>query len=519
MTPLWIPFMFLLLFIVHLRRRGRALNPHRRLPPGPPPLPFIGNLHQLLGDLPHITLRKLSHKYGPLIHLKLGQVPTIIASSPETAAEILKAQDVVFCSRPFFATTDRFSYGGLDIAFSPYNDHWRRIRRFVNAEIFSPARVQDFKAVREEEVGALLKTISMVSAGGNGFNLSTMMLCLFNNLIYRKVFGKRISAVPGDCGRSQHHEMIMEVVAFTSEICVGDFFPSLAWLDGLTSWRGRLEKAFRAMDRVFEQEIEEGMKRRRGREEEKSSMGEDINADSCLLDILLKCQEEMDSSLGFLLTRDMIKAVLMDMFLAGTNPAAITLEWAMAELIKNPKSMRKAQEEVRRVAKDKGKVEDADLQYLPYLHNVVKETLRLHPPGPLLLPHECIIDTKINGYDILTKTRVFINAWAIGRDAKVWSEEPEAFRPERFEKMRDGVDFKGHHFEFIPFGAGRRICPGMMLGVVAVELALANVLNGFDWELPCGMRCEEMDLSEGFRMVSHKKVPLTVVAIPAAGFT
>ncbi|KAI0495714.1 hypothetical protein KFK09_022017 [Dendrobium nobile] len=207
------------------------------------------------------------------------------------------------------------------------------------------------------------------------------------------------------------------------------------------------------------------------------------------------------------------------MFLAGTDPPAMTMEWAMAELIKNPKSMRKAQEEVRRVAKDKGKVEDDDLQYLPYLHNVLKETLRLHPPGPLLLPHECIIDTKINGYDILTKTRVFINAWAIGRDAKFWSEEPEAFRPERFErKMRD-VEFKGRHFELIPFGAGRRICPGMMLGVVTVELALANVLNGFDWELPCGMRCEEMDMSEGFRMVSHKKVPLTVVAIPAAGFT
>ncbi|XP_020679027.2 cytochrome P450 71A1-like [Dendrobium catenatum] len=521
MALLLIPF---ILFLLHtlsatLRRKRKLNSRRRRLPPGPPSLPFIGHLHEFIGELPQFTLRKLSYKYGPLIHVKLGQVSTIIASSPETAAEILKTQDIVFCGRPFFASTDRFSYGGLDIAFTPYNDHWRRIRRFTNAEVFSAARVQAFKAIREEEVGALLKTISSASANGEAFNLTTMLLCLFNNLIYRLVFGKRISAVAGDCGRTQHHEMIMEAVAFTTELCVGDFFPSLAWLDGLTGWRGRLEKIFHTMDRVFEREIEERMKRRRCQEEKKSSTGEDtINEDVCFLDILLKSQEEMDDSLGLLLTRNVIKAVVMDMFLAGTDSPAIIMEWAMAELIKNPKSMRKAQEEVRRVVKGKGKVEEEDLQHLPYLHNVFKETLRLHPSGPLLLPRESTKDTKINGYDIPAKTRIFVNAWALARDPNSWGEDAETFQPERFDKC-GGVDFKGHHLELIPFGAGRRTCPGMAFGVAGVELALANVLYGFDWELPSGVNREEMDMTESFRMVSHKKVPIIVVATPVTDFT
>ncbi|XP_020582159.1 cytochrome P450 71A1-like [Phalaenopsis equestris] len=519
MMLLLIPFFLLvLLFTIQatLHRQQKLLNLRRRVPPGPRPLPFIGNLHQLVGHLPHVIFRRISEKYGPLVYFKLGQAPTIIVSSPDAAAEILKRQDIVFCSRPPFETTHRFSYGGLDIAFSPHDDHWRCIRRFANTEVFSASRVESFKAIREEEVGALIKTISKASASGNAFNLSTMMLCLLNNMIYRLVFGKRISVVAEDCGRSQHHEMIMEIVALTSELCVGDFFPSLAWLDRLSGRRGGMEKKFRAMDRVFEQEIEERMKLR-GQKKENSIVGENIIADDCFLDILLKSQEKVNDAVGFMLTRDTIKAILMNFFLAGTDPSAMIMEWAMAELLKNPKSMRKVQDEVRQVVKEKGKVEEADLQHLPYLHNVVKETLRLHPPGPLLLPRECTKDTKIYNYHIPAKTRVFVNAWAVAREPKYWGEDSEEFRPERFEKKAD-VDFKGTNFEFIPFGAGRRICPGMGLGVAVIKLALANLLYKFEWELPDGMSSEEMDMTEKFRMVSHRKVPLTVLANPATVF-
>ncbi|KAG0482763.1 hypothetical protein HPP92_010847 [Vanilla planifolia] len=447
--------------------RNRRFNRHR-LPPAPTVLPIVGHLHQLLFELPHIALCRLSSKHGPLMLLQLGQIPTIVASSPEIADEILKAQDHIFCGRPYVTVTHRFSYGGLDIAFAPHDDRWRLLRRLAKAEVFGSSSVRAFRDVREEEVRALLDTISSAAARGVPFDLAPMLLCLFNNIVYRKLFGKRISA-PGNCGRSRHHELIMQVVAFTAETSVGDFFPCLGWIDVLTGWRSKLEKRFKAMDGLLKEEIEERMRNRRGRQHI-----DPVN----FLDALLRSEAGMDFFLDFLQDQNVIKAVLMDMFLAGTEPPALTMEWAMAELMKNPKAMNKLQEEVRGVVGSKGKVEEEDLQKLPYVKSVLKETLRLHPPGPLLLPHESSKDTEIGGYHIPAGSRIFVNAWAIARDTRFW-KDPEAFVPERFEGSQ--VDFRGCHMQLIPFGAGRRMCPGMSFGMACLELALANVVYAFDW--------------------------------------
>ena len=185
----------------------------------------------------------------------------------------------------------------------------------------------------------------------------------------------------------------------------------------------------------------------------------------------------------------------------------------MAELAKNPKLMKKAQEEIRNYVGNRGKVTEKDIEELPYLKMIMKETLRLHPPAPLLIPREIISHFKIEGYDFYPKTMVQVNVWAIGRDPTYW-KDPEEFLPERFEES--SIDYKGQHFEFLPFGAGRRICPGMNLGVKTVELALANLLYHFNWKLPEGMKEEDLDMEEtsGLSLTIYKKLPLKLVPIP-----
>lgn len=197
------------------------------------------------------------------------------------------------------------------------------------------------------------------------------------------------------------------------------------------------------------------------------------------------------------------------MFIAGTDTSSATLVWTMTELIRNPHAMRRVQEEVRSVCEGKKRVQEKDLPQLVYLKSVVKESLRVHPPAPLSVPRETIEDCKIGDYEIPARTRVYINALAISMDHKSW-EIPSEFLPERF--LDSSIDFSGQHYEFIPFGVGRRGCPGMNFGVVLIEIALANLLHSYDWELPHGVSREDLDMQEAFGVTMHKKTPLWIVA-------
>ena len=185
----------------------------------------------------------------------------------------------------------------------------------------------------------------------------------------------------------------------------------------------------------------------------------------------------------------------------------------MAELIKNPSMMEKAQVEVRRIYKGRETVDESEIHELKYLSSVVKETLRLHPPGVLLLPRESIGRCVINGYEIPEKTRIMVNAWAIGRDPRHW-DEADTFKPERFLGTDKNIDFKGNDFELIPFGAGRRGCPAITFSIAVIELALAQLLHSFDWELPPGISAKDLDLTEVFGISMHRRDHLYVVAKP-----
>ncbi|KAK4490953.1 hypothetical protein RD792_001674 [Penstemon davidsonii] len=203
------------------------------------------------------------------------------------------------------------------------------------------------------------------------------------------------------------------------------------------------------------------------------------------------------------------------MFSAGSETSSTTLDWAMVELIRNPHVMEKAQEEVRQALKEKKIVEESDVQTLKYLKLVIKETLRMHPPVPLM-PRACRQECQVDGYTIPLKATVVVNVWAIGRDPEYWVD-PESFQPERFEN--NSIDFLGNKFEYIPFGAGRRICPGMNFGLANVELPLAQLLYHFEWKMPKGMSSKNIDMTEANGMAVSRKDDHFIVPTVCNPFT
>ena len=198
----------------------------------------------------------------------------------------------------------------------------------------------------------------------------------------------------------------------------------------------------------------------------------------------------------FLMDRRNIKAILTELIAGAFDTSAVTIEWILSELLRNPRVMKKLQEELENVIGIDQMVEEKDLGKLVYLDMVVKEGFRLHPVGPLLVPHESMEDITVQGYYIPKKSRILVNAWAIGRDPNVWSENVEEFYPERFSGSNIGVT--GHDFRLLPFGSGRRGCPGMQLGFINVRLVVAQLVHCFNWELPSGVEAKDVDMTEKF---------------------
>ncbi|WOK94657.1 Cytochrome P450 [Canna indica] len=493
--------LFLLLhgfgFLV-LLRRTRSSFTTSKFPPSPPRLPIIGNLHQLIGPLPHRTLRAMAARHGPLMLLQLGQVPSLVVSSVDMAREVMKNQDHHFASRPSLTVPNILLRHGRDVAFAPYGEYWRQLKKVSLLHLLSAKMVRSFRHVREEEVAAMIDDISRVCSSAAPFDVTAILNSLAKHVISRVTLGKNSK----DESWGDYIDSIMgEASAAMGAFHVGDYFPSLPWLSKVTGLESRIKKMVHGIEVILDEIIANHKNRARG---------DDNPETKDFVNILISLQD--DPEMKQFISDETIKSVVTDMYAAGMDSTHIAIEWAMAELMRNPKAMKKLQDEVRGAkANSEQMITEDDLSNMDYLRAVIKESMRLHPPGPLLVPRELTEETTIEGFRIPKGTRTFINVWAIGRDSKIW-KDPEEFRPERF--LGSSIDYRGQHFELTPFGAGRRICPGIGFAAAVVELSVANLVNQFDWKLPNGMKEEDMDMGEVFGITMRKKTGLQLVATP-----
>ncbi|CAI0378859.1 unnamed protein product [Linum tenue] len=488
----------LALFVFSRYRKSRLV-----LPPSPPvKLPLIGHMHHLASNpLPHRALRDLAQKHGPAImHLQLGQVQTIVVSSAQIAEAILKTHDVNFAQRPPVHSANILAYGCTDIVFAPYGDYWRQLRRICTIELFSAKMIKSFGSIREDEVSKLVAAVSAASSSAAGVDLTAMFCKLTYSILSRAAFGEvRESSSSSEA----FLPLIDEITRVASGFNIADLYPSFKFLQVLTGVASKLNVLHEKADKVLESIIADH-RARIGHAEEETA------AD--LLDVLLK-HHEGEGNMGFSLTTDNIKAVLVDLFFAGTETTATSLDWIMSELVKNPRVMQKTQSEVRRVFGPQGKVDEARLHELTYLKMVIRESMRLHPPVAVLLPRTGAEDCEIGGYHIPAGSSIMVNAWAIGRNPEYWTDA-ETFWPERF--LESSVDYKGAHFQLLPFGAGRRICPGMSFALANLELPLARLLYYFDWKLPDGQENECVDMTETFGATVKRKNKLFLIPTVAS---
>ncbi|KAK4362064.1 hypothetical protein RND71_017305 [Anisodus tanguticus] len=483
-------------FMIHIWKVSKTFN-QKRLPRGPWSLPLVGNLHQLMnGRLPHHTFRSLSQKYGPIFHLRLGELSVVVVSSPEMAKEILKTQDLRFANRPEFMSGEIIMYNHTDIITCPYGDYWRNMRKVCTVELLSAKMVKSFSSIRQTEMESLVLSLNSMP-NGTLINLSDKIFWFTSCVTCRSAFGKKIH------GQDKLITLINDVTLLAAGFDLADFFPSRKWLHKISGLKSKILKVHKEADVILENIINEHRENRaNGKKGNGGFGGED------LIDVLLRVMER--GELKTPITNENIKGVIFDIFIAGAETSFTTIIWAFTEMIRNPSVMAKAQLEVRQVLRGKKTFEDTDLDELTYLKLVVKETLRLHPPVSLL-SRQCREETKIDKYTIPIKTNVIVNAWAMGRDSKYW-HNPESFIPERFDN--NSIDFKGNHFEFIPFGAGRRMCPGLLFGLVNVEHPLAQLLYHFDWKTPYGVTPDNLDMTETDGVTARRKEHLCLIATP-----
>ncbi|XP_010431121.1 PREDICTED: cytochrome P450 71A26-like [Camelina sativa] len=455
-----IPIIF---FIKH--KRGKNSN----TPPSPPGLPLIGNLHQL-GRHTHRSLCSLSHRYGPLMLLHFGRVPVLIVSSAEVARDVLKTHDRVFASRPRSKIFEKLLYDRHDVASAPYGEYWRQMKSVCVLHLFSNKMVRSFREVREEEISLMMEKIRRSSS--LPVNLSKILMSLTNDVICRVALGRKYG------GETDFQELMERLSKLLGTFSIGSYVPWLSWVDWIHGLDGQLDKTANDLD------------------------------ENDFVDVLLAIQRE--KSVGFEIDRVSVKAIVLNVFVGGTETSYTLMEWAMTELLRHPKCMNRLQEEVRKICKGKSSVSEEDIQELKYLKAVIKETMRLHPPLPLMIPHDSTQDVRLGDYHIPAGTQVLMNAWAIGREAATWGPDAENFRPERHLDL--SVDYQGQSFELIPFGAGRRICPAISFAVVLNEIVLANLLHRFDWRLPAESIENQTGIAESTGTSVHCKFPLYVIA-------
>ncbi|KAK4726523.1 hypothetical protein R3W88_031440 [Solanum pinnatisectum] len=425
------------------------IQKRKRFPPGPTGLPILGHLH----------LR----------------------------------YDHIFASRPHDQTSQYLSYGQKNLTFAKYGPYWRNMRKLCTVHLLSNHKIHSFQSMRKQEVELLIETIKMEAHHRVVVDLSAKITSLNANLTCLMVFGKKY--MDEDFGKRGFKAVVQDAVHLAAMPNLGDFFPFLGVIN-LQGFTRKLKDLSKVFDEFLEKIIDEHVEYH-DRKQTKDFV-------DTMMDIMKSGEAE------FPFDRTHIKAILLykfkidttsvenetDMLLATMDTTASSTDWILAELLRHPQVMKILQKELQEVVGADRMVEESDLENLNYLEMVIKEGMRLHPVGPLFY-HEAMEDCVID----------VINCYAIQRDPNVWPE-PEKFLPERF--VGSSIDFRGHDFQRVPFGSGRRSCPGMQLGVTVVRLVVAQLVHCFEWDLPNGIQPCDLDTDEHFGIVTCREKPLLV---------
>ncbi|XP_048574755.1 cytochrome P450 76M5-like [Triticum urartu] len=461
-----------------------------RLPPGPTPIPLLGNIFDIQGDL-HQALTRLAGVHGPIISIKLGATTAVVASSAACARDVLQKYDHLLAARSVADAARALGNHEHSIIWLPSSSPlWKRLRAVCTNHLFSAHALDAARAVREEKVRGLVGCIR--GHAGETVEVGRVVLSGLFNIVSSVLFSEEVGDLSSDRAQGLEtltNDLLMELIKPN----MSDLFPVLSVLD-LQGRRRRTVEHLRRFFDFFDPIIERRMK-----------AGGERQGD--FLDVLLQLHSVDQLSI------QTIKSFLLDLFIAGTETNALTVEWTMAELLRHPAVMSKVRAELQGVVGAKQYPDESDISRLPYLQAVLMESMRLHPPSPLLIPHQAMVEgAEVGGFVVPKGAMVIVNLWAVMRDPATWTH-PEEFMPERF--VGADMDFRGKdRFEFMPFGAGRRACPGMPMATRVVTLILASLLHRFEWRLPEGMQPCDVDVRDRYRMSLNMVTPIKAVPLP-----
>ncbi|CAN1174483.1 Geraniol 8-hydroxylase [Linum perenne] len=498
-----------------------STTPAIKLPPGPPRLPIIGNIHNL-GTKPHKSLADLAKIHGPLMSLKLGQITTIVASSPAVAKEILQTHDQVLSNRHLTLALYASGHHEFGMSLLPVGSKWRNLRKVSNTHLFSTQKLDSNQDIRRKKIQELLESVRRIATEGKAVDIG--------GAAFRASLGTMSMTVLSLDLTDEGSEDVVELKEATRGIMdeagmpnLGDYFPFLGVMD-LQGIQRRMRTHVKKMLNLFGRIIDERLKKRQS---------ESYVSANDLLDTLLDIGEENDEAsmdlnlikhlflvsfstpyfiilIGIFMLID-LDLCDQDLFVAGTDTTSSTLEWAMVEMIRNPITFAKAKEELDRTIGKGNHLQESDILRLPYLQAIIKETFRVHPASPLLIPRNAGADVEICGFIVPKGAQILVNVWAMGRDPNIW-DNPTTFMPERF--IGSDIDVHGSSFELVPFGGGRRICPGLPWEMRMLPMMLGSLVHWFDWKLEDGVEPESLDMEEKFGLTLEKDKPLLLVPTP-----
>ncbi|XP_076918874.1 cytochrome P450 81Q32-like [Bidens hawaiensis] len=475
-------FSLVYLFKLLIHKKGR------NIPPSPPSLPIIGHLHLINGPI-HRVLQHLASKYGPLMALRFGSRPVLVISSPSAVEECFTKNDIILANRPNLLSGRYLNYNRTALGSAPYGPLWREMRRIMTLELFSTARLKHYMGVRQDEVRLLIKDLLMgLFQDFSTVEMRSRIQGLTFNIIMNIIADKRIYGTEVEDFKEAKvfKDVIREIFEVSGTSNPADFISCLRLID-FQGFEKRLLDLHKKSDNFTRNLIEKCKRKRIGADTKKEKA-------KTFIDAMLSLQE---SEPGYY-TNDLIKANVLTLLLAGTDTSSVTIEWAMSLLLNHPNVLEKARSHIDEYVGNERLVQETDIPSLPYIQCIVNETLRLFPSVPLLVPHEPSEDCTIGGFDVARGTIVLVNAWAIHRDPSVW-DDPLSFKPERFEKVAN------EGYRFVPFGMGRRQCPGAGMANRVIWLALASLIQCFEWER---VGEEMVGLSEGKGLTMPKDEPL-----------